>query len=379
MDAEIFIESGAVSRSCEKLGALVPELSRVFVLCGGGKNDDMALRALSRRYRTVSLRKDAVRKAEPCEDARAVVAIDCEDEGKYLAARFSLPLVLVLTKACSPSALLPVCRMGTRGGYRERFAACSPCLLVCDYELLSEDEHDVACGYGIIASSLASLFELKARAATEGYELPVGYSSEVSSIAGELFKQKKPNARCVAELSIRLAKASQSFGVRPVGGHYGFCEALGLMDDGGLTEGERLLLSSVIVVRSYVAFLAFLPSGGVKTRSGNARIDGMAASLKVAPVFFSKRMAPALPRSELDKRLYCTQRARSELLGAAIAAEKALTFAFSNVKRLYKDKGFSYNKYPGRSKAAVALALAPELSEGLLSLLSELGLLERYL
>lgn len=374
METKIFAESGSITSLFKRMESFAPEFCRVAVLGGDGEREEAYVRELSRHYRTVRPTKEEF----AAGGVRAIVAIDREDEGKYLAARLSLPLVLVLTRPCSPLALMPVCKIAKRGGYRERLSAVKPTVLSCDYDILSSDERDAACGYGRIAATVSALFELRAETAINGSEAVRGYSAAVTSALKELFAAKKPSPLLVTELSLRLARETSRFNVYPKGAYEGFCEALRLQGS-PLTEGEAELLSALLVTRTYVAFLAYFPVRSLKTRSGNAYVDVMAEKLNVSPVFSIERLVSAMPLNELERKLYCLSQSRYELLSLACSAEKTLAFALSGVKRLYKDKGFSYNKYPSKEKATVALATASEPGGGLLSLITELGLLERIL
>ena len=72
---------------------------------------------------------------------------------------------------------------------------------------------------------------------------------------------------------------------------------------------------------------------------------------------------------------------RSELTRKAVIYEKTLSFALKLFKRLYNDKGYSYNNYLGAEDLKVCIALAPEMREKFtcFTLMKQLGLLEGFI
>jgi hypothetical protein len=72
---------------------------------------------------------------------------------------------------------------------------------------------------------------------------------------------------------------------------------------------------------------------------------------------------------------------RTELIDRGERYRKVLQFVQNRAKRLYKDRGFSYNKYLDGQTVKVCFALAPEMrgKKTLFSLMKQTGLMRAFL
>jgi hypothetical protein len=83
----------------------------------------------------------------------------------------------------------------------------------------------------------------------------------------------------------------------------------------------------------------------------------------------------------LQRKIHCLKVYRTELIDRGERYRKVLQFVQNRAKRLYKDRGFSYNKYLDGQTVKVCFALAPEMrgKKTLFSLMKQTGLMRAFL
>lgn len=102
----------------------------------------------------------------------------------------------------------------------------------------------------------------------------------------------------------------------------------------------------------------------------------MAKRFGISPVVLTKNLGRYVPAGELARKIYCVREFAPDLDVKAAAYLGILDFAFKRFKRLYKDRGFSYNGYVRAEEKKLCFALAPDVGSAftLLDLARETGL-----
>ena len=343
---------GLIANLPSKIEAFAPLRSRVLVVLGKDEYKDIA-RELSKFYSCkIVVTSDGAVEIE--EEIKAVISVGENRLSSRVASKYALPLVSIIVS--------PDCA--------EDFAG-NPKVLVCDYAYLSEDEKAVARCFGKICSLLCALFDrfvLETLGEVETVE-----RTKSADIVFRLLSEKKITSRLLFTAVEEIFKSGY-------GGFLLDSSAVGIAKALGKTEFDNSLVSALISMRTSVAFLRYMPVRSLSAPNQNARLDALYTALGVS-LFSLPPEQENIEKVRLDKWIYCISESRYELLKIAVACEKTLTFAFRTLKRLYKDKGFSYNKYLEGVNFALGLALAPELTKncGLLGVIKALGLSDRYL
>ncbi len=343
---------GAFANLPSEIEAFVPFRSSVLAVLGEGADKNI-VRELSKFFlcKVVVSFKGEV---EIEEGVKAVIGVGENRLSTRIAKKYALPLIsIVLSPDCA-----------------EEFSS-NPKVLACDYKYLSEDEKGIARAFGKICSLLCASFDrsvLEALGETEAVE-----KTKIADIVFRLLSEKKITARLLFSVMEEIFKSGNGELLRD-------SSAVGIAKALGKTELDNLLVSALISMRASVAFLRYMPVRSFSVPNQNDRLDALYTALGVS-LFSVIPEQEYISKERLDRWIYCINERRYELLKSAVACEKTLNFAFYILKRLYKDKGFFYNKYLGEANFALGLALAPELTKncGLLGVIKALGLSDRYL
>lgn len=325
-----------------------------------------------------------VRDIRKDENVCGVVAVggECEIEcAKYLAQKFSLPLIVFPTSCESVRYLAPSAVLVGEGGIPEGYKTKSPDLVVVEESLLSRDETTIAAGYGDVCARLCSHFD-SVFSSIAGDTSEDGCDSAVVSVVKELVKQESTAALSASDV-IRFALAvgvimRESGSSRLVyGGDFQLCSALWLKkkNEGKSVKkrGENALVLSAAALSVYEATITY-GKNVMLIADNRKRLSLMGTALGVGPFAAIKHICEYPSFCDVMRLEYCMKEYRSELLQRAAIYEKTLRFAQKRLKRLYKDKGFSYNNYISETDLRVCLALAPEMS----SRLTVLGAIKRF-
>lgn len=107
----------------------------------------------------------------------------------------------------------------------------------------------------------------------------------------------------------------------------------------------------------------------------------MVRALGMSPFRAADKLTAGMPPAELNRYIHILREYRDELMFKAEIYEKTLSFALKRFKRLYKDKGYSYNNYLDADSLKLCFALAPEMREKFtfFTLLKQTGMLEGFL
>lgn len=363
--AKVMFVSGDESASCKEVYSVMNRFYRAQVVKASASVEIVK-----------SIRKD--------EDVGGVVATGGEREiecAKYLAQKFSLPLIVFPTSCESVRYLAPSAVLDGEGGIPEGYKTKSPDLVIVEESLLSREETTIAAGYGDVCARLCSHFDAV-------FSFIVGEADEcdcesaVVSVVKELVKRETAGALSASDV-IRFALAigvimRESGSSRLVyGGDFQLCSALRLKkkNEGKTVKkrGENALMLSAVALRVYEAAIAD-GKNVMQVADNRKRLSLMGTALGVGPFAAIKHIGVHPSLCDVMRLEHCINEYRSELMQRAVIYEKTLRFAQKRLKRLYKDKGFSYNNYISETDLRVCLALASEMS----SHLTVLGAIKRF-
>ncbi len=315
-----------------------------------------------------------VRSLKPTSEVAAVVAIgggSAADVGKYVATKYKLPLIVLALSQATVGYLIPSAMLDDNG-FIETYKTITPTLLVCDENFLTQDERLTAAGFGDVCSRLCSLFDYEAASLLNGEGFDRSVKKELLRIVGKLLTTVEKGELTPIEMSKTVIAASETLGKIGTsrlycGGEAQLSRAFGLMKKRASADsrlwGENALLLSSIALRSYLAFLSLAAMHPQHVANNNARLDRMTSALGLSAPIAAKKLSPLCDYATVDKLIYALRLYRFELTSTALAYEKTLCFAISRFKRLYNDRGYSYNRYMTSDELRACVMLAPEMNE----------------
>lgn len=371
------VGNGALSLLCSEINKHAPKGSEVLYI--GGEKHAVVASEITRSYRIYRADGEICNtyayamSIKAHEDTRAVVAVGggtAADIGKFVATRFSLPLITVMTSPSSVGFFVPSAMLENGSGFTEVYKSAKPSCVICDGELLDSGESTLAAGFGDICSRLVSLFDAKTAAWLIGESIEKDIETALHGCVGELLEineRGELTALRLAELCLKTGEVISGVGSSRLygGGEVQLAHGLRLLrkKTGGERKswGENALILGTLAIRIYLAFLYSGASHPHAVPDYNARVDGMSKAFSLPIGLCCERTAAY--GLDADRLAYCVGEYRRELIGTAEKYEKTLSFAVSRFKRLYKDCGYSYNKYMTASDLRLCVKYAAELRE----------------
>ena len=390
---------GVLAGLNDRLSALVPERGKVLcVLDGRFAAAETVYGIVTRKFRAerspegLCASRKYAHGIRAGEDVKAVVCAGgggAADVAKYVAARYGLPAVVVALSQATAGYMSPSSMLEADGGFTEVYKTGSPAFTIMDTALLKDDDELNAAGFGEICSRLASLFDWELSHILRGEE----YSAEAASDAVKLIKYALSEAergglsaekigRCAVLMSAVTEHCKSSRMM--CGGEAQMAHAFKLLKrkegENVRLQGENEMVFSVVTMRAYVAALSLI-GVPVAAPDNNVRLERMVRSLGINPFRAAGKLTAGMPPAELNRYIHILREYRAELMLKAGIYEKTLSFALKHFKRLYKDKGYSYNNYLDADSLKLCFALAPEMREKFtfFTLLKQTGMLESFL
>lgn len=379
----------------QALGALVPAGSKALFIAGEGKSEQIVREVVARKYRiSAAIVSDEDRagglksfaasiKAD--EDVKLVVAAGdgrIADAGKFAAARYRLPLcVVALSQADINYHTFVSVLVGADG--TSKYRAVKPSLAVFDYSLYPESDVLTAAGFGAACARLTAAFDLYVYRLLGGDGDENSAFCDTAKIAAKLLSSDKITAAEVGESAAKLSAAAGRDPSILSGGTSGAAEILeALKRKGGEKpkfRGENEMLLALPLIRSYAAFFALLPALPVAVPDENLRAELLAKKLGVSPFATVRGNAAKNDFGDLGRKIYVLSEYRRDLAVRCVGIEKTLVFAAKRMKRLYKDKGYSYNNYVTANDLRICFALAPDVRGAgvTLKIMRQAGYLEK--
>ncbi len=396
---KLVLGKGVLAGLNDRLSAFVPEKGKVLcVLDGRFAAAETVYGIVTRKFRAerspegLCASRKYAQGIKISEDVKAVVCAGgggAADVAKYVAARKGLPAVVVALSQATAGYMSPSSMLEADGGYTEVYKTGSPALTVMDTALLKNDDELNAAGFGEICSRLASLFDWELSHILCGED----YSADVAADAVKLIKYVLTEAEhdalnaektgiCAALMSAVTERCKSSRMM--CGGEAQMAHAFKLLKrkSGGKVrlQGENEMIFSVVTMRAYVAALSLI-GAPVSAPDNNVRLERMVRALGMSPFRAADKLTAGMPPAELNRYIHILREYRAELMFKAEIYEKTLSFALKRFKRLYKDKGYSYNNYLDADSLKLCFALAPEMREKFtfFTLLKQTGMLEGFL
>lgn len=389
---------GPLDGICGRMEKEAPFGSRVLLVADFAHAKAERVRsALFKRYRVVSddrpieYTRAFARSMEMPEDVKAVIGAGdgrIAALSKYIAARYSRPLVFIATEPDIATALLPSAML-EEDGFIEVYKTEPPILTFVDSEP-DVDERHVAAGFGEVCSRLVALFDYELSGLLSGEKADRTVCADIIRVVKSLIEKmdkRGADALTVARHAIAVSVIAARCGNSRLfsGGDTQVAHALALLKrkDSVKTKlsGENLMAVAVPVMSTYRAFLSGVSVLPVAVPDNNVRLDFMTARLGISPVKGIGKLGALGTLSESLKRLHIIKEYRSELSNKCRAYENALCYAGKLFKRIYSDKGYSYTEYMSRRELSSALYLAPEMREKFtaLTLIKQFGYLENLM
>lgn len=398
-EEDVTVKSGAIALLNETVMRIVPESGKLLFIAD--KRFDkvkIVYDVLTRKFRTdmvevSSVNKKAALSVSVGEDVKAVVCAGgggVSDMAKYVAARHNLPLVCVALSQATAGYLIPSAMLEGDGGYIEVYKVAPPRFLIADTALFENSDRLNAAGFGEVCSRLTAIFDWQLSHVLKGEEYTKSTVDKAVAVIGDLlYKACKGEAGSAetGSAAIKLSLIASKCGNSRLmcGGDAQLTHAFSLLCKRKNREvklqGENEMLFSCIAMRAYLMLLARPLPQTVSVPDNNARLDYMSVKLGVSPFRALDKITDCLPYGDLSRMLFILREYRAELTDRAVIYEKTLSFALKLFKRLYKDKGYSYNNYLSADDVKVCIALAPEMREKFtcFTLMKQLGLLDGFL
>ncbi|MCL2862342.1 MAG: hypothetical protein FWE22_08035 [Firmicutes bacterium] len=149
----------------------------------------------------------------------------------------------------------------------------------------------------------------------------------------------------------------------------------------GENTGENEFLLARVLMRLYVNYLQEENNFFTPPPSNNERANLISSLLKIQEQTVLEKMRPLPNLYEENLALYKLKTHRQELFALATEFDAKLTLAFSSLKKLYLDEGYSLINYLTKKESAFSISLAPDLAPKFtfLSFMKDRGLLESML
>ena len=238
---------------------------------------------------------------------------------------------------------------------------------------VSCDPDRVAAGYGAICTSLVYLFEKEVRSVLSREKYDRKVAADVLKVVAAAIKAETVSSPSEAVIRGIAALTGIFAGERFMGGESVAKVAELLKKRKSREENAAFLCRETLCVYRLVMRLI---TPAVRVPDVNARLDFMAKRFGISPVVLTKNLGGYVPAGELARKIYCVREFAPDLDVKAAAYLGILDFAFKRFKRLYKDRGFSYNGYVRAEEKKLCFALAPDVGSAftLLDLARETGL-----
>ncbi|MFR6641520.1 MAG: HAD-IIA family hydrolase [Christensenellales bacterium] len=238
---------------------------------------------------------------------------------------------------------------------------------------VSCDPDRVAAGYGAICTSLVYLFEKEVRSVLSREKYDRKVAAEVLKVVAAAIKAETVSSPSEAVIRGIAALTGIFAGERFMGGESVARVAELLKKRKSREENAAFLCRETLCVYRLVMRLI---TPAVRVPDVNARLDFMAKRFGISPVVLTKNLGRYVPAGELARKIYCVREFAPDLDVKAAAYLGILDFAFKRFKRLYNDRGFSYNGYVRAEEKKLCFALAPDVGSAftLLDLARETGL-----
>lgn len=298
------------------------------------------------------------------------------ENGKKVAAKTGLPIVIFAFDAGYVGYGDRKIEVTDKYGETRYFIVGEKMKIVFDPSF-PQDGDRVAAGYGAICSSLVFLFEKEVRSLLCGENYDRKTAAEALRAVADMIKTEAVSAtRAVTEGLAALTKAFR--GERFLGGESVAKVAELIGKRKSREENAAYFARETLAV--YRAIMRVV-TPAIVVPDLNARLDFMAKRFGVSPVVLTKTLGKYLSAREIAQKTYCVREFAPELDLKAAAYLKILDFAAKRFKRLYKDRGFSYNGYARAEEKKLCFALAPEvgLPFTLLDLARQTGLSDALL
>lgn len=389
------IGTGVLKDLAASLGQIVPESSKILFIACDGKSEGAVRQVAARKYRISAAivpkkeNRDAglksfAREVKAEEDVKLVIAAgdgEIADVGKFVAARYRLPLCVV---ALSPADInyhtFVSCLTGADG--TDKYRAVKPSLAVFDFSLYPESDELTAAGFGAAIARLTTAFDLYVGRLFRD-DGGIDAFGLTSKIARELLSSDKITVAKIGEATASLSAACGNDPRLSGGGAARVSEVLEALKyrrgENPKLRGENEILLALPLIRSYAAFLSLIPALPVNAPDDNLRLELLATKLGANPFAAARRMMPHVDFDDLRRKIYVLGEYRSDLLARCVIIEKTLVFAAKRMKRLYKDKGYSYNNYLTADEMRICFALASEMRGGnaVMKIMKQAGYLEK--
>ena len=298
--------------------------------------------------------------------------------GKFLSHKYGLKHIFIALSPCCLTYLSPYATLYHKDGYGEVYSALIPDLVICDDSLITNDDL-IADAYGQICARLTALIDIDFRSAVENEKIKQGYSNLLQTIV-DLVKEKEITKDKILKYS--LASSYYLAQIDWTGdGSTQFAHAVSLYakKSGKKVQSEEKTdgLCAKIILATYECALKNSLKNGVFVPDNNGYFIALTTALGVSPFRAHKILSKIENRAFVSEKLYRLSLYRAEIYNRAKIYRKTLVFTALKQKRLYKDKGFSYNGYVGREQISRILPLVSEMKGKftLFSLLKQTGYL----
>lgn len=398
-EEDVIVGSGALSCLNETVMRIVPEGAKVLFICDKRfRQVNTVYDVLTRKFRADKVEvKETSRKfalsVTAGEDVKAVVCAgggSAADLAKYVAARYNLPLVCVALSQATAGYAVPSAMLEGECGYIEVYKVAQPRFLIADTSLFENSDTLNAAGFGEVCSRLTAVFDWELSHVLKGEEYFGKKTAKAVKIIGDLLtaaQNGEADAAKIGNAAVKLSVTMAECGNSRLmcGGDAQLMHALNLLykkcGKKVKLQGENEMMFSCIAMRIYLMLLARPLCQTVSVPDNNARLDLMSVKLGVNPLRALNKITDCVAYSDLSRMLHILREYRPELTRKAVIYEKTLSFALKLFKRLYNDKGYSYNNYLGAEDLKVCIALAPEMREKFtcFTLMKQLGLLEGFI
>ena len=328
----------------------------------------------------------------PDADVRIVIALGgnaAADCAKYWGKAHGLPVFAAVSSPCALRVLSPYCELYDRGILRP-VQGVAPRGAAVLRDLITADGNELPAAFGDLAATAAHLFDGAATARATGGAVSAALYEQVLDGLSDTVTYATTAGRDDARLPVVLAQASLDT-ARLLQGEenilYGGAECcvrtaemlLRHEERKPMLRGETAFVFGATLAELYRAF-ADAPSVFLPPPDNNLRAERLARflgwnELTAARAATGCGLHVALAAYRLNEY-------RDDLSELAADACRLFDQAKRTFRRLYRDDGFSLRGALDGSDARAVIALAPDTFPARLSALSlmrELGFLERYL
>ncbi|MCL2234799.1 MAG: hypothetical protein FWC11_04170 [Firmicutes bacterium] len=326
------------------------------------------------------------------EDTRLILGVGNHrhlNEVKQLAFLLNLPYALVPTCPSSHlQSLIPSYQKSDQGCI-EIFKSPPPNLLLCENDWKGNTPQ-AGSYFSLISAKLVSLFDYQASASLNGEKFCFEIFDQALSIIDESIEQTlgatnqfelerilKENlvrygALCQLKGNTRLALGAETLAAKIFSS---------LTYYNGDNIGENEFLFARILMRLYLNYLENKTEFFTPPPSNNKRVQLISKYFKIPEQIALKNIRPVPNAHKESLSSYKLKIHRDELFALATEFDSKLTLAYSALKKLYLDEGYSFTNYLGKNEATISVALAPDFMQKftLLSFMKDRGLLEGML